>query len=317
MHPGSLMEQVRIVEVDRHVLDIFRIPPDVAGDQRDSPPCAKFMDAAEVRPQRQRFAFLSRRDAAGGIRARAFARLIAPPLAGLLRPRRFAPERLGAYHAIITVPRRAPAEDIGRGAAGCKETDQEQRRRAARFLFESPYQVLIEFILGHGPQQPAYGCGDQLHIAGVISALSIYDVTEVVPDNSDAGFPKRPKFPLKVVRGRERQGAHAALPVSRLADLHSRALGIVLNPEGIRDASHEGMTHVLVQERITVIPILPGPFGIAVPPPLKPFTVRCLPPVPISGVEIPRILKGIEERCLDDQLAPVNATLARMARVCR
>src|SRR6202012_4618958 len=77
------------------------------------------------------------------------------------------------------------------------------------------------------------------------------------------------------------------------------------------------MTHVVIQKWVVIGPHVPSPSLDGVYIAIPPFPMRRLIPVPVTGIKIACILKGVEDSRGDNELAHMNAADARMRLVIR
>src|SRR6202021_3348473 len=75
------------------------------------------------------------------------------------------------------------------------------------------------------------------------------------------------------------------------------------------------MTHIVIQKWVVIGPYVPSPSLDGVHIAIPPLTMRRLLAVPVPGIEIARILKGVEDSRRDNELAHMDAADARMCVV--
>src|SRR5258708_32415087 len=84
---------------------------------------------------------------------------------------RFAKERVTRNIPSISVPRRTETEDIRSGASGGQNADKNQRHRPSRPIYNLPYQMLVQSVFGHCPQEASNWRGYKLYPTGFIGPL--------------------------------------------------------------------------------------------------------------------------------------------------
>ncbi len=226
-----------------------------------------------------------------------------------------APEGVGLDGAAVAIPGGAEAEDVAGGAGGVEELIGDQEEWIAAAVFEVNDDLLVEDVLGDGPEGAADGGGDEADEAGLVVEPAAV-LFEVVAHVAEAGLADGAELPLGAVDGGEGEGAEAADPVGTgVGEGEGHAFGVVLDPEGVGDGSHEGMADVVVEHGVAV-----GPDGVLVAGDGGgvtggPVAVGGLVAIPVAGVEVGGVLPGDEDGGGDEQLLPVDAAFAGVGLV--
>jgi hypothetical protein len=149
--------------------------------------------------------------------------------------------------AVVPIPRRLSAQQVGeapRGVQHAPRHDSQPDGVGARF--DPPDEHAVERVLGDLPAE-AHGRGHDQVAHAVFGRVHLH-----VPDG---GLAEGTELELRAVGGREGQCPKAALPVRRVSTEGGPLVpGVVLDLNEAGDGAHHGVSDVIHDEGIAVVP---------------------------------------------------------------